>query len=147
VLIVVGTAIAKEEAKKLDLSKVKCFMTKKAVKEDACVEYGGGKVYFCCNNCKGKFEKDNTKFVAMANHQLALTCQVSQKACPMSGKALDKKTTIKVSDVDVAFCCGNCKKAAEAKTGDDQIDLIFKKEAFEKAFEIAKAEEVKEAAK
>jgi YHS domain-containing protein len=140
-LIVVGSAIAKEEAKKLDLSKVKCIMSGKAVKEDAFAKHADGKVFFCCNNCVSAFEKDNTKFVAKANHQLALTGQVKQKGCPMSGKDIDSKTAIKVGDVEVAFCCGNCQKKAEGVKDDKQVELIFNKDSFKKAFELAKTED------
>jgi YHS domain-containing protein len=148
-VIIAGSAIAAEatkEAKKVDLAKIKCIMSGKAVAKDATADFNGGKVYFCCKNCVAKFEKDNTKFVSKANHQLALTEQVKQKACPLSGKDIDSKTTIKVSDVDVAFCCGNCQKKASSLEGEKQIELLFNKDAFKKSFELAKAE-AKEAAK
>jgi len=34
------------------------------VNKDIYVEYKGKKVYFCCESCKGMFEKDPEKYVA-----------------------------------------------------------------------------------
>ncbi len=60
----------------------------------------------------------------------------------MSGKELNADTTIEVAGVKVAFCCGNCQKAAKSKEGDEQIDLVFNDKSFEKGFQVsAKAAE------
>ena len=47
VMFVAGTLIA-EDAKKVDLSKVKCVVSGKAINPEATADYKDGKVYFCC---------------------------------------------------------------------------------------------------
>ena len=34
------------------------------INKDLFVEYQGKKVYFCCGQCKGEFEKDPEKYIA-----------------------------------------------------------------------------------
>jgi len=55
------------------------------------------KVEFCCNNCKGKFEKDPGKYMADI-------AEAEDGACIISGRKAKVST-----DMVVAFCCGNCK--------------------------------------
>jgi hypothetical protein len=144
-LFVAGTLIAEEakkadEAKKIDLSKAKCLVSGKDVSPDATADYKGAKVYFCCPGCPGAFAKDTKKYAAKANHQLALTGQAKQKACPLSGKPTTDGTELKVAGIAVSFCCNNCQKAASSKKDDAQIDLVFGEEAFKKAYEVVKAD-------
>jgi YHS domain-containing protein len=140
-LIAVGSLVA-DDADKVDLSKIKCVVSGKAVNPDAAAEYKGGQVYFCCEGCPGAFAKDTKKFAAKANHQLVATHQAKQTGCPMSGEDLDAETAIEIGGVEVAFCCNNCKKAASSKEGDEQVDLVFGDKAFEKGFKVtAKAAE------
>jgi len=55
-------------------------------------------VNFCCNNCKGKFDKQPTAF-------LGKVAKAPKGKCPMSGKAAgDASTTL-----TIAVCCGGCK--------------------------------------
>ncbi len=140
-LVVVGTLVAEEAAKKVDFSKIKCVVSGKAVNPEATADYKDAKVYFCCEGCPGAFAGDTKKFAAKANHQLVATLQAKQTGCPMSGKALDPETTVEVAGVKVNFCCGNCQKAAASKKGDEQVELIFNDKSFEKGFEIAKKSE------
>ncbi len=88
-------------------------------------DYNGGKVYFCCDNCKGKFDKDSSAFAAKANHQLVCSGQFAQKACPLSGGKVKDGTEVDVAGVKVSFCCMNCKGKAAKATGDDQVKLVF----------------------
>ena len=76
---------------KVDLSKIKCVVSGKAINPDATAEYKGGHVYFCCEGCPGAFAKDTKKFAAKANHQLVATHQAKQIGCPMSGKEIDRR--------------------------------------------------------
>ena len=55
------------------------------------------KVEFCCNNCKGKFDKAPGKFIAKA-------AKGKEGKCIFSGEDAGAS-----SEVKVAFCCGNCK--------------------------------------
>ena len=142
--LMVGVAIAKEAkeskegtAPKADLSDVKCMFSGKACKADATADYKKGKVHFCCNGCVKKFGKDSKKYASKANHHLVATGQFKQKGCPLTGGKAKDSTAIKVAGAKVAFCCGNCKKKAEGKSGDDQIDLVFNDKAFKKGFKVA----------
>jgi YHS domain-containing protein len=127
---------AADEAKKFS---AKCLVAGKPdAKEDKFSEYKGGKVYFCCDNCKGKFDKDPAAFATKANTQLAQTGQAKQVKCPISGQPAKDDENVTVAGVKVTFCCGNCKgKVADAK-GDEQAELVFGDAAFKKGFEVPK---------
>ncbi len=119
----------------VNLEGVKCMMMPgKDVAAKFSVEYGGGKVYFCCNGCKGKFGKDPEQYVAKANHQLVATGQVKQVACPFSGQEVDEDQVSEVAGIKVKLCCGNCKAKVDQAEGDQQLELVFGKTAFEKGF-------------
>ncbi len=129
-----------------DLEGVKCIVNGKAqAKAEASVDYIGAKVYFCCNNCVGKFkaamEEEENKFATKANHQLVLTGQYVQKACPISGGELSDDASAKVGGVKVGFCCENCQAKVEKAEGlPAKAELVFSKAAFKKGFEAKKAE-------
>jgi YHS domain-containing protein len=139
-LLGVGVVAAEKGAIKLD--GIKCIMApSKAANAEKSVSFKKGEVFFCCDGCKGKFEKDTEKFATKAHHQLVATKQYTQKACPLSGGDVNPEKTVKIGDVEVAFCCGNCQgKVAEAE-GDAQTELVFNTKSFEKAFELTKKEE------
>jgi YHS domain-containing protein len=119
------------------LEGVKCVVNAKApAKATNAVDYKGGKVYFCCQNCPKAFEKDTAKFAASANHQLVATGQAKQVKCPFSGGPAKEATAIDVNGVKVAFCCENCQ--GKAKESSEQVELIFNDKAFEKGFEVTK---------
>lgn len=120
------------------LEGVKCPISGQPVKADKTVDYKGAKVYFCCENCPKSFnaEKNATK----ANAQLFQTAQAKQKACPLSGKDIDASTKIKVGDTEVAFCCNNCKGAVSKAKPEEALEMVFANKAFDKGFEIPKAE-------
>jgi hypothetical protein len=122
------------------LDGVKCIMMpNKAVKADKSVEYRGAKVYLCCDGCVKKFKADDAKTSTMANHQLALTGQFTQKACPISGGAAKDDQSLEVGGVKVNFCCGNCKgKVEKAADLAEKAKLCFANEAFDKGFEAKK---------
>lgn len=120
------------------LEGVKCLIAAdKPANAEKAASYKEGKVFFCCDNCKGKFEKSSKEEIAKmahkANHQLVATKQYEQQACPMSGGKLDSSTAIEVGGTKIAFCCKNCKGAAEKLKGDEQVQKLFGDEAFEKA--------------
>jgi YHS domain-containing protein len=104
---------------------VKCPVSGKAVDADATVDYNGGKVYFCCNNCPKAFSANPDKYAAKANHQLVQTGQLKQTACPLTGKPVNPSATVNVQGVDVAFCCNNCKGKVAGASGDQQLQLVF----------------------
>lgn len=119
----------------VSLEGVKClFNPKAAAKAEQSAEWKEGKVYFCCGNCKGKFEKmtkeDKDKMAAQSNVQLVATKQYEQKTCPMSGGKLNAETAIEVSGVKVSFCCNNCKGKAEKMKDEEKVAELFGDKAF-----------------
>src|SRR4051812_35809997 len=90
------------------LASCKCPVSGKAVDAEKFSDYSGGKVYFCCDNCKAKFDKDSAAFTAKANHQLVASGQFAQKGCPFSGGKTKEGTEVDVAGIKVAFCCPNC---------------------------------------
>ncbi|HEV3024764.1 MAG TPA: YHS domain-containing protein [Pirellulales bacterium] len=118
------------------LDGVKCPVSGKAVKDDKTVDYKGAKVYFCCENCPKAFDKDKTKYATKANMQLVQTKQAKQEKCPIAGKDLNKDTATKVGDVEVSFCCNNCKGKVTKATDEEKLDLVFGEKAFEKGFKV-----------
>ena len=131
-------------AASVSLEGVKCIIAgSKPASAEKSASWKEGKVYFCCDNCKGKFDSaskaDKEKMASKANHQLVATKQYEQKACPTSGGKIDASTAIEVAGTKIAFCCNNCKGAAEKLKGDEQIEKLFGEEAFKKAkFELVK---------
>ncbi len=137
-LVACATVIAGE----VDLEGIKCVVASgKPASATKAADYKGGKVYFCCGNCLGKFNADSKPFAAKANQQLVATKQFEQKACPFSGGDLNAETAIKVGGTKVAFCCNNCKGKAEKAEGDEQVELLFNDKAFEKGFAKKKSDE------
>ena len=133
-------------ATKVSLKDVKCIIaTDKDAKEGKSAEWKEGKVFFCCDNCKGKFEKaskeDKEKMAHKANHQLVATKQYEQHACPTSGGKIDPSTAIDVAGTKIAFCCKNCKADAEKLKPEEQVEKLFGEESFKKAkFALVKEE-------
>jgi YHS domain-containing protein len=129
-------------AAEIDLKDVTCILNPKGpAKAETAVDYKGGKVFFCCQNCPKKFAEEPTKYAVKANHQLVLTKQAKQEKCPLTGNPLNPEQTVKVSNVEVTFCCPNCKGKVAAAEGDEQAELVFSDTAFAKAFKVPKAED------
>jgi YHS domain-containing protein len=124
----------------IKLEGVKCLVAgSKAASSEQSAAHKGGKVFFCCGNCKKAFETAPAKFTVKANHQLVVTGQAKQSKCPLSGIACKEDKFVDVAGAKVHFCCDNCKaKVADAK-GDEQAALVFSDAAFEKAgFKVGK---------
>lgn len=128
----------------ISLKGVKCLMAAgKDAKEDKAAEWKDGKVFFCCDNCKGGFVKaskeEKEKIAPKANHQLVASKQYEQQACPTSGGKVDPSTAIEVGGAKIAFCCKNCKADAEKLKPEEQVAKLFSEDAFKKAkFELVK---------
>ncbi len=136
----------KKEEKKNDKPEPLCPVMGKPIDKAVAVDYRGGKVYFCCATCVRKFKADQAKYATKANYQLVLTGQVQQTACPISGKKVDPKETLKVGGVEVAFCCGNCVKKVSSAKPAEQMELVFGK-TFEKSYAVKKEKDKKESDK
>jgi YHS domain-containing protein len=139
---VAGGVLIAAEATKVNLEKVKCPVSGKAVKADATADYKNAKVYFCCQNCPKAFAKDAKKFATKANMQLVQTKQAKQVACPISGKDV-KDAVAKVAGLEIGLCCNNCKGKVDKAEGDDKLALVFAEKPFEKGFKVPKKEDTK----
>ena len=114
----------------------KCPVSGKGCNPEKSVAFAGGKVYFCCGNCAGAFEKDAAPFAAKAHQQMVSTGQLVQKGCPFSGGPVKDGTKIAIGDAEVGFCCPNCKGKVEKASAEEQVNLVFGK--IEKGFAPAK---------
>jgi YHS domain-containing protein len=104
---------------------LKCPVSGEAASKDHAVDFEGGKVYFCCDDCPKTFAKTTEKFAAKAHHQMVLTSQLVETKCPFTGKDLAADKTVEVNGVKVAFCCANCQKKAAAMSSDDLLAKVF----------------------
>jgi YHS domain-containing protein len=125
-----------------NLEGIKCIVRTQAdAKAETAVDFGGGKVYFCCKNCAAKFQEDSEPFTAAANHQLVATGQFKQVACPVTGKEVAEGITADIGGVEVGLCCRNCKaKIDEAEEVADKLAIAFSKDAFARGFKAAAGE-------
>lgn len=145
VLLIVSASVFAAETsttEKVDLEGVKCAVADKDAKADKSADYKEAKVYFCCNNCAGKFAKTPEKFATQANRQLVQTHQYEQKTCPISGQKINPETMIKVDGTKVAFCCNKCKAKVEGAEGKEASELVFGEKTFAKNYK--KAEKKKD---
>ena len=131
---------AEEEKKEVE---IKCPVSGQPINKEKKLAYKEAEVFFCCDNCPKAFAKDTAKHSTKANHQLVLTEQFEQTKCPITGQKLNPEQMTSVADVEVQFCCGNCKGKVEKAEGDDQIALVFADKAFDKAFQKKEKEEKK----
>ena len=131
VLACVGTIDADD-----DLKGVKCIvMGSKAVKEKFSADYEDGTVYFCCSDCKAAFETNNDKYAIKARHQLVLTGQYEQVACPLMGKDVVDGKSVKVGGAEIGLCCARCKSKVEgASSLEEKAKLVFSDKAWKKGF-------------
>ena len=139
---VVSTGNAEDDKPKKpkEVTTTKCPVAGKEIKiaDAKVVEYKKAKVYVCCDNCKGKMEKDATAFATKANAQLVQTKQSRQTKCPLTCGKVDKEQKVEVGATMVGFCCGKCKGKVEEAEGDEQLAMIFSDEKFDKAFAAVK---------
>ena len=124
-------------AEAADVSNAKCPVSGKHAKESAAVDFDGGKVYMCCNNCPKAFAANKAKFAAKAHHQMVVTGQAKQENCPFSGKPIKADQSTEVDGVKVGFCCANCKAKVEKAAADKQLNMIFSDAPFKKAFKVS----------
>ena len=122
------------------LDGVKCLVAgSQPAKAANASDYKGGKVFFCCGNCKKKFDDAPAALSVKANHQLVLTGQAKQAKCPLSGGPCKEDKVVEVGGAKVFFCCDNCKGKVAGAKGDEQAALVFSDAAFEKGgFKVAK---------
>ena len=119
-LVVANSLRAADEKPEL-----KCPVSGKAVDATKTVDFNGGKVAFCCENCPKAFNANSKKFAAKANLQLVQSKQLKQIKCPLTGRPMAADKSVDVAGVTVSLCCGNCLKKANGVSGDELIALLF----------------------
>ncbi len=119
-----------------DLSGIKCVVSgQRNANAEVAVDYRDAKVYLCCQKCADQFKADPKSFATRANHQLVLTGQFKQTACPLADGELDPQVVANVGGTKISFCCQSCiGKLTEKDDMADRAELIFGDQPFEKAF-------------
>ena len=104
-----------------------CPVSGKPALETSVVELpkGGGKIYFCCENCPKAFEKNPEKFELKARRQLLETGQIVQVACPITGKPVNKEMMVEVGHSEAGFCCEKCLAKYDAADDEEKLKIIF----------------------
>ena len=105
--------IAQAEDTEKTLFNDKCPISGAAVKASSNSDY---KVEFCCNNCKGKFDKNPAKHLAKA-------AEAEPGTCIFNGRPAKTSSTL-----TVGFCCNGCK----AKFDEEPNKFIAKVKPAEK---------------
>lgn len=84
---------------------VACPVDGAPTKKDASIDHNGMKIYFCCMECAGKFEKDSAKYA-----DKMVSCYTLQRKCPVSGEDISPASFETLKDGHkVYFCCDKCK--------------------------------------
>jgi hypothetical protein len=115
---------------------LKCPVSGQAAKADKTVDFNGGKVEFCCENCPKAFNANSAKFAGKANLQLIQSGQLKQVKCPLTGRPCAADKSVDIAGVKVALCCGGCLAKATKVSGDEQINLLLSDTS--KGYEAAK---------
>jgi len=124
-LAVVALVVA-NSLRAADAPEVKCPVSGKPADSTKTVDFNGGKVQFCCENCPKAFAKDTKKYAGKANLQLIQTGQLTQVACPLTGKPVAADKSVDVgSGVKIGVCCGGCLAKANKVSGDERITLLL----------------------
>ncbi len=134
--LAVVALVAASALRAADSPALKCPVSGKAVDATKTVDFNGGKVAFCCENCPKAFTAAPAKFTAKANLQLVQSKQLKQAKCPLTARDVAADKSVDVEGVKVGLCCGNCLKKAQGASGDALITLLFgnpKAGAFEPA--------------
>lgn len=105
------------------------------------LNFNGGKIYFCCNDCLKSFkeEKDKgkqEKNAANANQQLFVTGQAKQIKCPMEGKPVSESNTVEIGGKKIGFCCEECREKVAGSKQAEQVELVFGTKPFAKGFKV-----------
>jgi len=104
---------------------LKCPVSGQPAKADKTVDFNGGKVQFCCENCPKAFNANSKKFAGKANLQLIQSGQLVQVKCPLTGRPMAADKAVEIAGVKIGVCCGNCLAKATKASGDEQIDLLL----------------------
>jgi YHS domain-containing protein len=128
-LLVAGGLTAAEVASTQKEFKATCPVSGQPAIEKAVLELpkGGGKVYFCCENCPKAYKADPEKFALKVSRQQLETGQVVQVACPISGQPVNEETLQEVGHAKAGFCCENCLAKITKASDDEKLEILFAK--------------------
>lgn len=103
VAVSLAAVSAQDKDKKAEPLNDKCPLSGKDIKAGCSSDVT---IKFCCNNCKGKCEKDPGAYIGKVD-------KVPNEKCPVAGKDVkDASATI-----TVGFCSGDCKKEFDKEPG------------------------------
>lgn len=85
---------------------VSCPLTGNPVDRKVFVEHDGGKAYFCCAGCIGRFQHDPGKYkAALANSY------TYQTKCPVMGEDINPQAFATAANgMKIYYCCKGCDK-------------------------------------
>ncbi|HUU96683.1 MAG TPA: hypothetical protein VM487_13165 [Phycisphaerae bacterium] len=97
-------AAQREALKAMPRVQVSCPSCGKPADNKVFSERGGNKVYFCCTDCKSKYERDPDKYTA--KFEASYTYQTR---CPVMGGEIDPTAFVDLpTGQRVYFCCQGC---------------------------------------
>jgi YHS domain-containing protein len=104
-----------------------CPVSDHPAKESSVVELpnGGGKVYFCCDNCPKKFASHPELYETKVRRQLLETGQIAQVGCPISGRPVNDETLVEVGTAKVGFCCKGCLAKYNEADEEGKLTVVF----------------------
>jgi len=97
-------------AKKVTAAEIICPVMGEAVNFYVKTDTPEGPVYFCCDHCIGKFNKDKVKYESKVAEQRKLMAQLPkvQVTCPISEHPVDPKASANHDGKKIEFCCKKC---------------------------------------
>jgi YHS domain-containing protein len=121
-----GLTVAQNETANAEF-KATCPVADQPAIEESVVELpkGGGKVYFCCENCPKKFAENPEKYELKVRRQLLETGQIAQVACPITGRPVNEKTLVDVGNAKAGFCCKNCLAKYNDADDEGKLKVLF----------------------
>ena len=106
-------------------SDMKCPVSGKPASKDHAVDYDGGKVYFCCDDCPKAFQKDPSKYAAKAHLQMALTGQLDANRLPLQPQAGQPREDSRCRRREGRLLLRRLREGVEGMSQDDLIKKVF----------------------
>jgi len=111
-----GKKEADEEISFADPINKKCPVSGKDVNKEKTSEYEGQLIGFCCDDCKGKFDKEPAKYIGKVKEFKKKKAEVEEirfddpinKKCPITGKDIVAGRTSEYKKQTIGFCCKDC---------------------------------------
>jgi YHS domain-containing protein len=121
-----GLSVAHTESGDAEF-KATCPVSDHAAIEESVVELpkGGGKVYFCCEDCPKAYKENPEKYEMKVRRQLLETGQIAQVGCPISGRPVNEETLVEVGNAKVGFCCKGCLGKYNEADDEGKLKVVF----------------------